>query len=333
MTVTSVREEKLYNPRLTKSKEGFIHIMENLNLPYPAQLAASLPANLACGLQEGLKIEEEAEGAKSLPTLLTPSDLAEIVKKGGNNAVVIVQGSINAKGTSAFAEGRIPGALLFDVEVCSDPNSPFSKTLPTKDAFEAYVNRLGAINNASRIVIYDGTSNAIMAAARVWWMFRVFGHDKVSILDGGLEQWKREGHQMEMGGMPVKSPMTSKGKFVATFHPLLFTNYDRVIENIATKYYQIVDARSPDDHGAAHIPQAKNMHFKLVTNEDGRMKSEAELKSLFQNADVDIGVPTVAHCVGGLSCCIVGLAAFICGKTDVAIYDGSWSEWSSKQSG
>jgi sulfur dioxygenase len=61
MTVTSVREEKRYNPRVTKSKEGFKHIMENLNLPYPQQLAASLPANLACGLQEGLGIEEEKE--------------------------------------------------------------------------------------------------------------------------------------------------------------------------------------------------------------------------------------------------------------------------------
>jgi thiosulfate/3-mercaptopyruvate sulfurtransferase len=229
-----------------------------------------------------------------------------------------------------FETQRIPGAQFFDIDEISDSQSPLPHMLPPVEKFVSRVRRMG-IGDGHRVVVYD--SLGLFSAARVWWMFRVFGHGDVAVLDGGLPKWISEGRPLEDG-----PPIARDRHFTARRDASLVRDVTQVAAAVKLRDEQIVDARSPARFAGAepeprqglragHIPGSINLHYKQLLNEDGTMKSAEELRALFDAAGVDLGRPIVNSCGSGVTACILDLAERRAGAQRTAVYDGSWTEW------
>nr|XP_033785771.1 3-mercaptopyruvate sulfurtransferase-like [Geotrypetes seraphini]XP_033785772.1 3-mercaptopyruvate sulfurtransferase-like [Geotrypetes seraphini]XP_033785774.1 3-mercaptopyruvate sulfurtransferase-like [Geotrypetes seraphini] len=231
-----------------------------------------------------------------------------------------------------FRERHIPGAVFFDIEACSDRTSPYDHMLPSEDDFSGYVGKLG-IGNGTHVVVYDSSDQGSYSAPRVWWMFRVFGHKTVSLLDGGLKNWLKEDY-------PVSSGITrpTPTEFKAKFDQSQVKTHEDIVENMETHEFQVVDARSEgrfrgieqeprEGIEPGHIPGAVNMPYFTFLTESGYKKNPDEISQMFQQKGIDISKPIVASCGSGVTACHVALATFLCGKQDTAVYDGSWVEW------
>ncbi|XP_007939818.2 thiosulfate sulfurtransferase, partial [Orycteropus afer afer] len=232
-----------------------------------------------------------------------------------------------------YLERHVPGASFFDIEECQDTSSPYEMMLPGEARFADYVGGLG-ISNSTHVVVYDGDHLGSFYAPRAWWMFRVFGHRTVSVLNGGFRNWLKEGH-------PVTSEPSrpEPAIFKAKLDRSLLKTYEQVLENLKSKRFQLVDSRSqgrylgtepePDAVGldSGHIRGAINMPFMNFLTEEGFEKSPEELRAMFEAKKVDLQQPLIATCRKGVTACHIALAAYLCGKPDVAVYDGSWYEW------
>ena len=230
-----------------------------------------------------------------------------------------------------YATGHIPGACFFDIDGIADTDSGLPHMLPSPAAFAVAVGALG-IGNEDDLVIYDGAG--IFAAPRVWWTFRVFGHSRVAVLDGGMPKWKREGRSLESG------PVTPTPKnFRANARPKLVRDAAAIRENIASEKELVLDARSegrfkgvePEPRlvlKGGHIPQSRNLPFQaLIDPASGTMKPADELRALFAAAGVTAKQRVTASCGSGLTAAILAFGLYLTGRDDAAIYDGSWSEW------
>lgn len=142
----------------------------------------------------------------------------------------------NAK--SDFKKKHIPGAAFFDIEQCCDKTSPLDHMLPPEKVFADYVGNLG-IDSDTHVVLYDANQLGAFSAPRVWWMFRVFGHSAVSVLNGGLRNWELEGRQVT--NQYVRPTATD---FKAALNRSWIKNYEDILDNLDTKRFQVVDARS-----------------------------------------------------------------------------------------
>lgn len=237
----------------------------------------------------------------------------------------------NAK--AEYQDAHIPGAVFFDVDEITDTASPYPHMLPLPEKFASRMKKLG-LGDGHRIIVYDSTG--IFSAARVWWHFRVMGHEDVFVLDGGLPKWKAEGRPLE--DMP---PMHSPRHFTPRPNHLILREASDLLANISTRREQVVDARSPARFSArepeprpgvrgGHIPGARNVHYARLLNANGTMRPVAELSQAFAEAGVDVKAPVVASCGSGITAAIILLAMKELGAPDGALYDGSWSEWGSR---
>ena len=237
----------------------------------------------------------------------------------------------NRDALAEFAAGHIPGAAFFDIDGIADTSRPLPHMLPSPEEFGAAVGALG-IGNDDMVVVYDGAG--IFSAPRVWWTFRVFGHDKVAVLDGGLPKWRREGRLIEAG--PSK-PRTAS--FAASYRPELVRDFAAMKANLQKRQAQVLDARSPGRfHGSepeprtglasGHIPGSHNLPFAaLIDHATGTMKPLAELAKIFADARIGPNSQVITSCGSGLTAAILAFGLFMIGHRQVAIYDGSWSEW------
>lgn len=141
----------------------------------------------------------------------------------------------NAK--SEFKKKHIPGAAFFDIDQCCDKTSPLDHMLPPEKAFADYVGNLG-IEKDTHVVLYDAHQLGAFSAPRVWWMFRVFGHSAVSVLNGGLRTWELEGRPVT--NQYVRPAATD---FKASLNRSWIKSYDDILDNLDTKRFQVVDAR------------------------------------------------------------------------------------------
>jgi thiosulfate/3-mercaptopyruvate sulfurtransferase len=221
--------------------------------------------------------------------------------------------------------------LFFDVDGISDPTNDLPHMIPKPADFAAAAAALG-ISNDDHVVCYD--SYGLMSAARAWWMFRLYGHDKVSVLDGGLPKWKREGRPVD--GKPVVPP---KKSFTARFRPELVRTKDEVKGNLSSQAAQVLDARSagrfkgvdPEPRTGlrgGHIPGSCNLPYnQLVSPADQTVLPAAELKAKLAAAGIDPAKQVITSCGSGVTACVLALGLHLIGAEKVAIYDGSWSEW------
>ncbi|CAJ1076942.1 thiosulfate sulfurtransferase-like [Xyrichtys novacula] len=242
---------------------------------------------------------------------------------------------MNRDGKKEFAQSHIPGASFFDIDECSDRTSRFDHTLPSEPQFADYVGNLG-IGNDSHVVVYDASDFGAFSCTRVWWMFRLFGHTKVSVLDGGFRNWVKEGH-------PVSGTYTKPEsvRFTATMNRFWVKSFEDVTKNIETQNFQVVDVRpyerfrgvEPEPREGVdpgHIPGSKCMPFYDFLNDGGMMLSTDELRKFFEKSQVDLKKPICGTCGSGVTACHMVLAAHLCGTPGVAVYGGSWYEWFTK---
>lgn len=229
-----------------------------------------------------------------------------------------------------YAEGHIPGAVFLDLEELVDPASPIENTLPPADHFASRMQTLG-LGDGSRIVLYD--DSAVKSSARAWFMLRMFGANHVAILDGGLRAWIAAGQPLAKGVETLRSR-----HFTAWSDPAQVRTKLQMLANLASHAEQMIDARGAARFtGAAaesrpglapgHIPGSRNVPYTALFAEDGRFKSPDELRAVFATAGVDLRRPLVTSCGSGVTACVVAFALHLIGKDDVALYDGSWSEW------
>lgn len=229
-----------------------------------------------------------------------------------------------------YAEAHIPGTVYFDIDDVADDRSPLPHMLPEPAKFSSRARALG-LGDGARIVVYD--DNRYSASARVWWMFRVFGHDDVAVLDGGLAKWRAE--QRPLSDQPV---LPREAHFTARLNHLLFRDLEQMRANLMSRREQVVDARSagrfagtePEPRAglrAGHIPESCNLpHLELIAPDGTLLPAEA-LRARFAEAGVDRDRPIVTTCGSGVTASTLALGLYRLGRTDVAVYDGSWSEW------
>lgn len=229
-----------------------------------------------------------------------------------------------------YLASHIPGAVFMDLAELVDTQQPVENMAPTAEKFASRMQSLG-LGDGSRIVLYDNSPHK--SAARAWWLLTLFGAHNVAILDGGFAKWLAEERPVESGNITLRHR-----HFTVWRDGKLVRDKAAVHANIASGDEVLIDARASDRFtGAAadmrpqlavgHIPGSRNMPFGLFFNPDGSWKQGAALEAAFTEAGVDLARPLVATCGSGMSACIIAFGAHLLGKTDIAVYDGSWAEW------
>lgn len=236
-------------------------------------------------------------------------------------------------GRNAQAEyegGHIPSAVFMDLEELADANSNLPNTLPPPEKFASRMQSLG-LGDGSRIVVYD--DSPFKSATRAWWMLTLFGAHDVAILDGGIAKWKAEGRPLETG-----KPTLRHRHFTVWKDDKAVRNKADMLANLHSKGADVVDARGVGrftgaeaeprpEMASGHIPGSRNLPFGQLFSADGTWKRGAELTQAFTDAGVDLNKPMITTCGSGMTAAVVLFGARMTGKTDVALYDGSWSEW------
>ncbi len=248
----------------------------------------------------------------------------------------VVDGSFTLPGVTPtarelYAQRHLPGAVFFDIDDIADEQSSLPHMLPSAEKFAQRMRRLG-LGDGHKIVIYDGTG--LSSAARPWWMLRVFGHRDVAILDGGLPKWQAEGR-------PVTDeiPAPRERHFTARLNTLLVRDKAQLLENLASRREQVLDAGAPGRFAgtekepraalrSGHIPGSLNLHYDALIDPRTRTLLPAEeLARRFAAAGLERGKPVVTTCGSGVSACALAFGLYLLGWPDAAVYDGSWSEW------
>lgn len=238
-----------------------------------------------------------------------------------------------ADAEAVFREAHIPGAVRFDIDDIAEPDTaPLPHMIPSPELFAAKVGALG-LGSGDRIVVYDG--HGMMTAPRVWWMLRLFGHDAVAVLDGGLPKWRREGRAMVSGAAPAGRP----GEFTARFRPERLRRWDDILSGITLGGEQVVDARSPERFTGAvaepwpgrvpgRIPGSLSLPYtELLDPATATFLPPERIRAAMDAAGIAGDRPVVTSCGSGVTACVLALGFAIAGRTDVAVYDGSWAEW------
>ena len=251
---------------------------------------------------------------------------------GSGIKIVDASWYLPAQGRDPRAEyeaGHIPGAVFFDQDIVVDPASSLPHTLPSPEIFAEHAGLLG-LSASDTIVVYDGPG--MFTAPRVWWMLRTMGAPNVKVLDGGFDNWKRQGR-------PVTAEPTEpeRATFTSGFDAAAVVTIEDMRGIVEDGGTQIADARSagrfsgeePEPRAgmrSGHMPGARNVPVSSLS-ESGRLKSLPELRAIFEKAGVDLGRPVVTTCGSGVTAAAITLALVSLSHGQNMLYDGSWSEW------
>jgi thiosulfate/3-mercaptopyruvate sulfurtransferase len=230
-----------------------------------------------------------------------------------------------------FAAGRIPGARYFDIDLISDRESGLPHMVPAASRFAQLVGELG-VSNDHRVVFYDQIG--VFSSARGRWMMRLFGHERVTVLDGGLPKWRAEGRAVESGPFSAPEPAV----FRTALRAGMLRGLGDLLENLGSQRELVLDARSADRFHArvgeprpglrgGHMPGAHNLPFGELLTPAQTLRPREELRERFARAGVKEGTTVVTSCGSGLTAAILNLGLSVAGLPEGALYDGSWAEW------
>ncbi|MFI0450890.1 sulfurtransferase [Actinomadura sp. 6N118] len=236
---------------------------------------------------------------------------------------------------SAYDKGHIRGAVKIDWK--TELQDPVRRDFVDKTGFEQLLSAKG-IANDDLVILYGGNNNWF--AAYAYWYFKLYGHEKVQLLDGGRKKWELESREL-VTDVPTRPATDYKAKdqdlTIRAFR-------DEVVDAIGTK--NLIDVRSPDEFSgkllapahlpqeqaqrAGHVPTARSIPWSKAANDDGTFKSDDELRKIYSEAGVDLGKSTIAYCrIGERSSHTWFALRELLGLDDVKNYDGSWTEYGS----
>lgn len=280
--------------------------------------------------------QDAGTGAGAMPPLVSTAWLAERL---GEPGLVVLDASyfLPTEGRDArgeFAAARVPGAGFFDIEAIADDETPLPHMMPSAGRFARLVGALG-VSDGSRVVFYD--AKGLFSAARGWWLMRLFGHDAVAVLDGGLPKWRSEGRAVEGG--PAREAVP--GRFTPTLRAGLLRGVGDMLDNLASGEALVLDARSagrfsgeaPEPRAGmagGHIPGAASVPYSELLAADGTMLPPDALRARLAAAGADGRRPVVTSCGTGVTAAVVSLALVVAGLPPGALYDGSWTEWAQR---
>jgi thiosulfate/3-mercaptopyruvate sulfurtransferase len=253
----------------------------------------------------------------------------------GRRNVRVVDGSwhmpqLKRDARAEFAQSHIPGAVFFDIDAIADTRTSLPHMLPRPSEFARSVGNLG-IGDGDRVIVYD--ARGVVSAARVWWTFRAFGHDATAVLDGGFPRWRAEGRPVDSG---ARAPRPRR--FTPRLRRRLVRDLASIRGNLTARREQVLDARShgrfagtePEPRAglrSGHIPGSLNLPYDQLYQPDGTLLAGDALRRQFEAAGLDLGKPIVASCGSGITASVLTLGLYALGRSDVAVYDGSWTEW------
>lgn len=231
-----------------------------------------------------------------------------------------------------YQQSHIPSAAYFSLHSLCPAKPPLHHKYPVPDnnRFQDYAESLG-IDNDTHIISYDRSNTSF--ALKTWWLFRLFGHKKISVLDGGFIKWLNDGFEVT-----VEEPRIVRTSFRSNYNPELIREFTDMLTNLKTMKEEVIDASNPIafhnqkdklPSGAVggHIPGAVNIPYNKLFVEDGTFKAPEKLKKIFDEANVDLSKPLVASCQTAMTACGLAAAAHIMGKETVPVYNGSFQEW------
>ncbi|ANP36740.1 MULTISPECIES: 3-mercaptopyruvate sulfurtransferase [Rhodobacterales] len=229
-----------------------------------------------------------------------------------------------------YDAAHIPGARFFDIDDISDHRSELPHMVPPVEKFMSRLRAMG-VGDGHQVVVYDGAG--LKSAARVWWLFRLMGQMNVAVLDGGLPKWQAEGHPVE--DLP---PMIRDRHMTVRVQNQLVRDVTQVSAAAKLGDHEIIDARAAERFRgevpepreglrSGHIPGSKNVPYVTLLNPDGTLKDANGIRATFEGAGVDLAKPAITTCGSGVTAAVLSLALERIGKTDHALYDGSWAEW------
>ena len=233
-----------------------------------------------------------------------------------------------------FNKCHIPNARFFDINQISDQSSNLPHMLPNEAFFSKMVSKLG-INNDDTVVAYD--NSVFFSSARAWWMFKIFGHKNLKIIDGGLKAWKEQS-----GPLESKKTIFKDTAYIAQkVNYKLYENLDNIMDDLNNyRNKVIIDARGEDRFlgqveeprpkvRSGHIPASLNIPISsIIDQKTNCFKSTSEINQIFiDNEITNKDAELVMTCGSGVTACGLAIAANSLGFKNVKVYDGSWSEW------
>ncbi len=241
------------------------------------------------------------------------------------------------EGRDARAEheaAHIPGARFFDIDDISDARSELPHMVPPVEKFMSRLRAMG-VGDGHQVVVYD--AKGLFSAARVWWLFRLMGQDNIAVLDGGLPKWQAEGRPIE--DLP---PLVRDRHMTVRRQNHMVRDVTQVSAASKLGDHEILDARAAARFRGevteprpglreGHIPGSRNVPYSDLLNDDKTMKDPDSLRAVFDAAGVDMTRPVITTCGSGVTAAVINLALERIGKTDHALYDGSWTEWGASQ--
>ncbi|MDG6078826.1 sulfurtransferase [Erythrobacter litoralis] len=252
--------------------------------------------------------------------------------KLGSSDVVVLDASAHLPDAgrdakAEFLEAHVPSARFLDLESFIDAGSDVPKALPTGEQFARRMADLGIVPSIP-VVLYD--DSAIRSSARAWFIFNLFEHENVAILDGGLAKWRQEGRMIEQGDETEIEPAAYP---VPEQRPAVRHKAEMLL-NIKGGGEQVIDARDAarfagkEGSGSdGHIPGARSLHFAKLLNADGTYRSAESIRAVFEEAGIDLSRPIVTSCNSGITAAVLAFGLERAGHEGAALYDGSWMEW------
>ena len=229
---------------------------------------------------------------------------------------------------------HIEDSVFFDIDKISDPNNDLPHMFPSKDVFETHMQKLG-LNNDDIVIIYD--NSPLLSSARCWFLLRYFGHKEIFILSGGIKSWKENGFVTTNEVSNI-----SFGNFKATEENKKLLIKIEEMKNISdNKFFPILDARSFERFSGSgqeprpnlesgHIPNSLNLPASKLLDKNGNLISKSDFKNLINDLNLNENEKVITTCGSGVSACVIALSYYRIGNENIPVYDGSWSEWASK---